>query len=129
MSEDTSLDEQTAPRRSAKRRFGWVGAAVAILFGLLYAYYVWDAIRSLVELPGYYELLGLSQADVPWWLLIVILLIPVLAYAAAFIVGRQRNYAAKALIYFVGLTLVAALSLSAIALEAVLRPVLFVTGS
>lgn len=106
----------------ARGRFGVLGTVVAILFGLVYAYYVWDAIRSLVELPGYYKDIGLTEADVPWWLLIVGLLVPLVVYAAAFLVGRRRSFVVQALIFFVGLTAVAALGLAMIAIEAVIRP-------
>ena len=124
MSEENPINravEQDAVE-SSRGRFGWLGTAVAIVFGFVYAYYLWDAVRNLVELPGFYELIGLTAADVPWWLLTVGLLMPIAVYVAAFLVGRHRSVLAKSLIFLVGLGAVATLSLSLVALEAVLRP-------
>lgn len=89
---------------------------VAALFGLFYAYYLFDAIRSLIELPAQYELVGLSRADAPWALLVLGVVIPVVVFLAALIVGRRRSVGSQALIYLVGLGAVACLGLGVIAL-------------
>lgn len=95
---------------------GWAATTVAIVLGLFYVYYLFDAIRSLVILPGQYEQLGLSRADAPWALLIIGVLVPVVVYVLAFVVGLRRNAAGKALVLLAGLGLVACLNLSIIAL-------------
>lgn len=124
MTDDKVINEtvqaDAAPRRHGRLR--WLESGVDIVFGLIYAYYVWDAIRSLVELPGYYDSIGLPQAAVPWWLLVGGLLVPLLVYVAAFLLGHRRGILRKALFFFVGLTVVATLSLSLIGLESVIRP-------
>ncbi|MCU1406268.1 MAG: hypothetical protein JWQ43_2571 [Glaciihabitans sp.] len=98
------------------RRLGWASTAVAIIFGLVYAYYLYDAINSLVQVPAEYEALGLSTADAPWGLLVMVLLIPIVTYAGAFVVGRRRNVFGRAVIFAAGLGVLATLTASAISL-------------
>lgn len=107
----------------AKRgRYGWLSLVVAAFFGLFYAYEVWSAVSNLIALPGFYDALGLDPAAVPWWLLIVGLLMPPAGFLVAFWVGRRMHVGGKALIFLLGLAVVAGLSLTIEAFEAVLRP-------
>ncbi|GAB2451028.1 uncharacterized membrane protein YuzA (DUF378 family) [Conyzicola lurida] len=104
---------------TTRRRFGVLGATVAILFGLLYAYDLWEAINNAIELPKAYEqiaALGVDVGEVPWTLIIVGIAIPPLVYLAALVFGRRRNAFGKAVYFAVGLALVAVLSLDIIAL-------------
>jgi len=96
--------------------------AVTALFGLFYAYDLWEAVSNLIELPPVYELYGLDASFVPWWLLWVGVLIPPLVFGLALVIGRRQGVLGKALILLVGLTIVAGLSLGVIALEQVMRP-------
>lgn len=124
MSDDSEIE------REAKRPgYGWLSITVAAILGLFYAYDLWEAVSNLVQLPGVYDLLGIGSAKVPWWLLIIGLAIPPVIFGLALLIGRRRNVFGKALIFVMGLTVVAGLSLGVIALEAVLRPVVVtVTG-
>jgi hypothetical protein len=97
---------------------------IAIGFGLFYAYDVWEAVSTLIGLPQFYEALGLTSAQVPWWLLIAGIALPPVVFVLALLLGRRRKLAQFALILLVGLAVVAALSLGAVALEYALRPVL-----
>ncbi|WP_213814166.1 hypothetical protein [Glaciihabitans sp. dw_435] len=106
-------DSGTPARRGI--RSGWFSSLIAVLFGIVYAYYLWDAIRSMVELPKNYTDLGLTTADVPWWLLIVGVAVPPVVYLLAFLIGRRHGVATKALVFFAGLATVAALGLAVIA--------------
>lgn len=90
--------------------------AVAVVFGLFYAYYLFDAIRSLIELPAQYDLVGLGRENAPWTLLVLGVVIPVVVFLAALIVGRRRSVGSQALLYAVGLGTVACLGLGVIAL-------------
>jgi hypothetical protein len=109
--------------REAKRgRYGWLSLTVAGVFGLFYAYDLWEAVSNFVELPAVYKQYGLETTDIPWWVLILGLVIPPLVFAIAFVVGRKQSVLGKALIFIVGLAVVAGLSLGVIALEAILRP-------
>lgn len=107
--------------REAKRgRYGWVSLVVAALFGLLYAYEVWEAIGNMINLPRYYELLGLDPASIPWWVLVISLLVPIAAFLIAFWVGRRHNVGGKALVFLLGLAVSSALGLGLVALAGVL---------
>lgn len=131
MQESKSTAEKTTEsdaQGSSRTGMSPVGIAIAILFGLLYAYDLWEAISPLLELPGYYALVGLQPADVPWALLIVGVFIPPVVYGLAFVLGRKRGALESALIFLVGLAVVASLSLTAVFLEQFLRPVAQVVG-
>jgi hypothetical protein len=75
--------------------------AVAVLFGLVYSYYLWDAIRSFIELPAQLDAFGYGRENAPWTLLVI---------------GRRRTLGNQAIIFFVGLCAVACLGLGVIAL-------------
>lgn len=109
-------------RETARGGYGWLSIVVAALFGLLYAFDVWEAIGNMLNLPGFYEVLGLSPAGIPWWLLIVGVLAPIAVFAIAFLVGRRRNIGIRALVFLTGLAVSAGVALSVIALEEVIRP-------
>jgi uncharacterized membrane protein len=109
-------------RDSARGRYGWLSILVAALFGLFYAFDVWEAIGNMVNLPVYYAAFNLDSAAIPWWLLILGLLAPIAIFALAFLVGRRRNLGVKALLFLTGLAVSAGASLTVIALEALLRP-------
>jgi hypothetical protein len=94
----------------------WISIAVAVVFGVIYAYYLWDAIRSMIELPAQYERVGLGSENAPWTLLVAGVIVPVAVYVAALIAGARRNILARALIFLVGLGALACLSLAIIAL-------------
>lgn len=108
-------------RQAQRGRYGWLGLTVAGLFGVFYAYDLWEAIGNLVNLPTFYAAFGLDPARLPWWLLWVGVLVPPVVFGVAFLVGRRHSLAAKALVLLTGLGVVAALSLGVIALEQVLR--------
>ena len=106
--------------REAKRgRYGWLSLVVAALFGLFFAYDLWEALGNLFNLPVAYDALGIGDR-VPWALLWTGVLVPPLLFAIAFFVGRRRNVFAKALIFLVGLAVVAALTFGVYALNDVI---------
>ena len=110
--------------REAKRgRYGWLSLVVAALFGLFYAYDLWEALGNLFNLPVAYNSLGIGDR-VPWLLLWTGVLVPPLAFAVAVIVGRRRNVFGKALIFLVGLAVVACLTLAVLAVGDALLPAL-----
>jgi len=107
---------------AAKQSYGLISIAVAAAFALFYAYDLWEAVSTLVSLPVFYEAYGLDATFVPWWLLWIGVLIPPVMFGVAFLVGRRQNVFGIALVFLVGLTIVAGLSLGIIALEQVMRP-------
>jgi hypothetical protein len=92
--------------RSASR---WASATVAIIFGLLFAYLFFQAISTLVALPAQ---LAAFNFNVPWWLLILGVVIPPALYVGGYLVARRRPLFAQALIFAVALAAAHALSLS-----------------
>lgn len=108
-------------RESKRGRYGWLSLVVAALFGLFYAYDVWEAIGNLFGVPAAYAALGLDTY-IPWWLLWVGVLVPPVVFALAVFVGRRRNVLERALIFVVGLAVVAGLTLAVIALGDALLP-------
>jgi hypothetical protein len=112
VTDHTNPDGATARTATAR----WISIGIAVVFGLIYAYYLWDAIRSMIELPAQYELVGLGRENAPWTLLVAGVIVPVAVYIAALIAGARRNILARALIFLVGLGALACLSLSVITL-------------
>ena len=102
---------------AAPRLLGWPTIALAAAFGILYAYDLWEAVSNAVSLPQVYSVYGLDPADVPWTLLIAGILLPVVVYAIAFLLGRRRTLFAKTVLFAVGLALVAVVSLDLIAVQ------------
>ena len=108
--------------REAKRgRYGWLSLVVAALFGLFYAYDLWEALGNLFNLPVAYDALGIGDR-VPWLLLWTGVLVPPLSFAVAVFLGRRRNVFGKGLIFLVGLAVVACLTLAVLALGDALLP-------
>jgi len=89
---------------------------VAGLFGLVYAYFVYQAIGNLIELPKSYNSVGLGDS-VPWVLLVIGLLIPVLVYVLAFVIGLRRPVLDKAIIFVMGIAVTAGLGFTVVAIH------------
>jgi len=92
---------------------------VAILFGLFFAYDLFEAITNLVELPAQIGTAnefalenGLQAIDVPWGILIANTVLPVAAFAIAWWAGRGRSLGRQALVFLMALAVVAALTLT-----------------
>jgi hypothetical protein len=103
----TSESESATP--TARPGYGWPSILVAIVFGLLNADVLWNAIGNLVNLPRAFG------SVTPWWLLILDVAVPVAAYVLAFILGRRRPLGVRALFFLVGLTVVACSTVGSIA--------------
>ena len=113
--------------REAKRgRYGWLSLVVAAIFGLFYAWNVWQSVATMFVLPQFYDAYGYGAENVPWWLLWVGVAVPIVAFLLAFVIGRHSNVLVKALVFLAGLAVTSALGIAIIALEGVLRPVVLV---
>lgn len=86
----------------------WLDVALAVVFGLFYAFDVWEVVESIVQLLG----IGLSFSVAGWAVMIVALLAPLACFAVAFALGRRRGILARIALYFAGLCVSAALFLS-----------------
>jgi hypothetical protein len=100
-------------------RGGWVTTAALIIFGLVYAYDLFAAISSLVQVPGEVaannEFYKLNEA-VPWGALVAAVALPPVVFGVTVLMGRRRNLGSKVLLLTAGLALVAAVTLSLTAL-------------
>ena len=115
MTDSNNVDE----RQDTRARLRWPGLAVAIVFGLLYAYDLWEAVNNAIELPKQYaalEVLGVEVGEVPWTLIIANMLIPPAIYLLAFVMGLRRALFGKVVLFALGLALVAVLTLDIIAI-------------
>ena len=96
---------------------------VWVVFALLYAYPLFEGISNLIALPPYYATNGIGAA-VPWWLLIIGVVAPVLLYLAALWIGRGRELFPRTLLLAVGLATANALVLSAVSWASAVQPAL-----
>ncbi len=118
---ETATQSDAVTSRSG--RIGWLGITIAILFGLFYVYDLFEAISNVVgvtsQITLYNEARAVVKLDpvpIPWvWLVIDVLLAPVV-FVLAFVLGRRKTVLLKVLLFVIGLTLVAATTLSVEAL-------------
>jgi hypothetical protein len=102
--------ETVLPAEGPSRRgYGWPSIAVAIVFGLVNAYVLWDAIENLVTLPKEFG------SVTPWWLLILDVAVPVVTFVVAFLIGRRRSLGHRALLFLVAFAVVACSTVGSIA--------------
>ncbi|WP_353828843.1 hypothetical protein [Agromyces sp. SYSU T0242] len=106
MSEDPVRARVAAAHR---RTPFWLELALAIAFGLLYAYDAWEAVGNLVGISGVAAALGTTLSGTGWVVLIAAVLLPVALFAVAFLIGRRRNAVVQAALYLAGLAVSAAL--------------------
>ncbi|MGB4779318.1 bacitracin resistance protein [Microbacterium sp.] len=104
-------DRETAVRRTPT----WIIVTIAGLFGLFYAYAVWNAVDFLVaQASGTLSLNGYG-----WFVLLLAVAFPVLAFGVAFAVGWRRPWWEFALVMLTGLAVVAVFWLDIVAYSAV----------
>lgn len=97
----------------------WFRVTVMVLFGLLYAWDLFEAVSNLFGKLGELarvnevrELNGFTPIDTPWAFLIANLLLPIVVFALATVIARKRNVGILAMVLLAGLGVVAAVSLS-----------------
>jgi hypothetical protein len=84
----------------------WLAVTIAVLFGVLYAYDVWEAVDSLVQLSVTAASIGTSLTPVGTALLVVAVLLPLLIYGAVSWLGHRRGPVKQILLFLVGYALV-----------------------
>lgn len=97
-------------------RGSWLGWCVAVFFGLFFAYDVFEAVGNLVGILGTASTLGVAVLPLGWLVLIGGLLLPIVAFAIAYWTGRGKGIGEQAVRYLVALCVVAAISLSTLAM-------------
>lgn len=103
----------------AKKKLPWFRLAVIILFALVYAWDLFEAISNLfgvaAQITKYNEnatLIGINTIAIPWAVLVANLLLPLIVFGLALLVSRKRNVGVLAIVLLAGLGVVAAVSLS-----------------
>jgi hypothetical protein len=101
------VDDVAPASTPAGRVTGWV---LAIVFAVLFAAPLFQAISDLIAYPQY------VGGRTPWWLLILAVLAPPVLYAVALLVGRGRTPVLRTVLLGTGLCAANALTISGIAL-------------
>jgi len=104
-----------SPVTAARRREQtWVVVTLSVVFGLLYSYAVWNALDFLIaQASG-----ALSLNGYGWFVLLLAVAFPLIAFGVAFAVGWRRVWWQFALVLLTGLGLVAVFWLNVIAYSA-----------
>ena len=97
----------------------WFRVTVIVLFGLFYAWDLFEAFTNLFGKLGELarinevrELNSFAPIETPWALLIANLLLPVVVFGLALLIARKRNVGILTMVLLAGLGVVAAVSLS-----------------
>lgn len=102
---ETAVDDET-PR-------AWPLPAIilAIVFGLLFAWFLYQAIGNLVNTPAAYEGAGFGD-QIPWAILVAGIVLPVVAFVVAAWLGVRRSLTDRVLLFAAGLAVTAATAFS-----------------
>lgn len=111
----TAAHTPAAPEPRPRPRPGWKIASIAGVFGLFYAYALWNAVAFLVSQAT--GPLGLNGAG--WALLLSAVAFPAIVFALALSLGWRRRSAAFALLMLAGLGVVAVFWMNVLAYAAV----------
>lgn len=103
----TGIDVEAPVRRSPF----WLEMTIAIAFGLFFAYDAWEAVGNLVGVAQLAATLDTTITALGWVVLIAAILLPILLFAIAFLLGRRRSAIVQAALYLVALAVSAALYL------------------
>ena len=99
----------------SRRMPTWVVVTISVVFGLFYAYALWNALAFLTaQASGPF---GLNAYG--WFVLLLAVVFPLLAFAVAFALGWRRRAWEFALVLLTGLCVVAVFWLNVIAYAAV----------
>ncbi|WP_417564516.1 hypothetical protein [Microbacterium sp.] len=112
-----SASENTDARAVASDRRPpmWLFGTVIGLFGLFYAYAVWNAVSNLIQAVQQYNELGMPLNALGWGLWIFAALFPIVVYAIAVRIAAHRHLGHVVLVMLTGLALVAVFWLDVVA--------------
>lgn len=96
----------------------WLLGTIMGLFGLFYAYAVWNAIGNLVAAVQAAGEVGLSLNALGWTLWIFAIAFPIIVYVFAFWLSHRRHAGHAVLIMLAGLGLIAVFWLDLVAYTA-----------
>jgi len=101
---------ETTPSGSRSATPLWLAVTIAVLFGVLYVYDVWEAVRDLVGMSLLVGDLGVSFAAGGIALLIAAVVVPLVVFGIVFWLGRHRGPLAQIVLFVAGYALVQALT-------------------
>lgn len=115
------MSAEAAPDRTERARTPrarmlptWLIVALSVLFGLFYAYFVWNAVAFLTaQATGTLSLNGYG-----WFVLLLACVFPLIAFGIAFALGWRRAWWQFALTLLTGLGVVAVFWLNVLAYSA-----------
>lgn len=102
------VNEQTAARPRTPQ---WLALVIAVLFGLFFAYDVWEALGNLIGMLSLAGNLGVGLSALGWVVLIGALLLPLLLFTLAFWLGVKRGPVQQIALYLAALAVSAVLYL------------------
>ena len=108
--DESPVGETPGPRSATPL---WLAIAIAVVFGVLYAYDVWEAVGNLVGLNIQAGALGVPLTGWGVTLLVAALVVPFLVFGIAFWLGRHRGPLAQVVLFLAGYALVQALTFDA----------------
>lgn len=103
-------DTELEPETEAHVPLGW-RIGVAVLFALLYGWFLFGAASNLVALPALYAAQGYAEYT-PWLTLVLGVALPPVLFTAALLIGRRRMLSTRVLALAAGLAATAATSFS-----------------
>lgn len=109
---------EATPARPGIHTPRWIILTLAVFFGLFFAYDAWEGVGNLISFPRLVAELGGAVSAFGWVLLVLGLLMPILCFAASYLLGRRRGLLAIVLIYLAGLGTSAALTFTILQLAA-----------
>lgn len=109
---DTPGTGPAATTGTRRRTPFWVTTVIAVFFGLFFAYDLWEAVGNLVGVSLAAGDLDTTLNTTGWVVLIGGVLIPIIAFGLALVLGRRRTIVEQILMYTAALCLVAVLSLN-----------------
>ncbi|WP_187977866.1 hypothetical protein [Mycetocola sp. JXN-3] len=113
--DDADLDALATPAEKATpiskvRR--WLTIAIAVVFGLLFAYQVWGGVGSAITIPRRVSEAGGSVSALGWTMLVLSIIVPLIALYLSYRIGRRRGWISMILTYLVGVAASSAIALS-----------------
>lgn len=104
-----SAVETTAPRSAPAPV--WLRVVLGVIFGLLLAWDVWEALGNLLGVFGTASALGTAVSPIGWFVLLLQIALPLAAFIGVLGFGRRAGSTALVLAWATSTAVVAALSL------------------